>query len=656
MQKQTHLTLKTLVAVACVAVLALVVSHAGEDPSEGPLQFEELLALSADEGIAPLSLDSCNFTSPISVWEADARDCARVLQGPAWWEPVLYWVFRSGGINSLYLHFTSSADVPILFDEDDYAWFTRTDAQDGFFYPQPRKTLTPGYWKNWENHFVEDFMALFVFGVNENSLLFGEEGCFGKVDLDNVSDLLSTKGKTTPLEKLRVQLLATWLTIEASFLPLTTQIEPASVPGASAFFGNDPRALHVDPVGAIIARGGVVGTIEDLVASEELSDADIEVLKNVLDAINNGDPSVVKGGTVVEPGLMWEAHLAQTQYLSHYTRLRRFVYPSSLSPRYRQPPGLAASWACTEGLSLHQGVALRRDFTLGGEIMPDPIVDLVSPLRFGMSAYLVLEPTDIGIPDEPRSGIDQVLITIGDRVHDISVEYDPDDDPETQFHQFLNAVTRGTGLEAFTLKFVANYATYFGTPRFSTRVHAVLTADTHWKLENIQIANQGSLDPRAWFVVPDPDRTLPVFPDEALASYGKAVQSLVTLHLEVNPVVVIGKTPLYGTLPQTVSIRATNIGRVDSSAITITDTVPPGLAASNFSVPPTSITGSIPTGQTITWDLPFLEGSKRFGVRYGTVTLLYDLSGTVTGRVEAPGATVDWNGETSRSTEIILVP
>jgi len=564
----------------------------------------------------------CSGTEPLSIWEAVDRGCATFRQDPpSFGQPILY---PASVGSALFIQLASQAAGPIVVEGDEFVFLTDEGAQDAFLHVMPRDTRTAGYWSNWENHFTEEFMARFVQWVNEDSILFGPGELYGEVTTDNAHDLLKVRGGSTALEKLRRQLLATWLDIEASYVPINARIEPAAISGAEALLGTAPRALHVDPVSKPPTenlRGGVIGTIEELVDGGGLTKSEILVLKDVLDAINNDRSDVVVDGLVIEPEQTYETLIAQRHVASTYARI-------SEMPDLRQPPGLAAVWLCTEGLSLSQGVA-PADFGPGGEIIPDALRDLVDDLRFGVVGF-----TDVAMP--PRMGTDRVRLTVGRRVYDFTVEYDGSEAAEDQFLRFVDTITRGTGIEVITRRLDR-----FG---FTWR-YAILRSTKHWKLENIESAGPAPwLNSGMAWVSPD-----------VYAAYGEPAQYLVWFHLEDHPAVLIGKTPLYGSPPHTVRIRVTNIGLPHSGPITVTDTVPAGLEADSFSVEPDSMV-SLPTGeQTLTWELPPLDGSMVGGIHPSQI-IEYSLDGSVAERTVVPGAIAEWDGQMSRSADVVLVP
>jgi len=565
------------------------------------------------------------YPDPMSPWEAVARGAATIVEDPpSFGQPLLYPVKSAS--NAVFIHLDNATDVRLILEREDFIHLGHPDAQDGILFPPPRQARTHGFWKSWDNHAAPEFMERWLRWVNEDSILFGPGEMYGEVDLDNVVEMMTTPPRPSATDHLRVQLLATWLSIQAELLPLNAWIEPSGVQGVAGLLGDGPIALHVDPVDNgvySIQRGGVIGTIETLVDGGVMVHQEVEALKDLLDAINNGNTHVLTQGSVIQPRQIWETIIAQNQDRSLYGRMEG-------DPDYRQPPGLASVWPCTEGLGLSQIVATAQ-FGLGGEIMPDPIKEIARPLRFGLV-------TSARVGGDPWEGTDVVTLMVGGKTFTKTVQYDLSQTADEQLRAFLAELGRGTGLEVHT-------QTYHPPGSPYSFLYAVVRSRWHWKLENVETAGR-----YPWFRSRVPD----VSPD-AYATYGIQLQNLIWLHLEVNPAVVVGKTPLYGTLPQSVQVRVTNLGRQPSGSILVRDTVPRGLVASNFSIPPENVAGGPGGAQVLTWHLPPLDGSEALGI-HPEHTITYEMDGTVTRRTLVPGATALWNGQTSYSAPAILAP
>jgi hypothetical protein len=225
-----------------------------------------------------------------------------------------------------------------------------------------------------------------------------------------------------------------------------------------------------------------------------------------------------------------------------------------------------------------------------------------------------------------------VVLSVGGKEYTRTVEYDPADSAMDQFRQFIEEITHATGIEAHVQE-----VTYESTGY--TRLIAVLRADRHWKLENVEWAGSYPFLYDYWSPV---ENTM-------IATYGLPLQYLVWLHLDSRPAVVVGRTPLYGTTPQGNLLRVLNIGRMESGFVRVEEPVPAGLAASAFSPPPEG------EGRTLHWILDPIPGSELDGIHYGH-DVYYNLDGPVTARIVVPGATLSHDGVVNRSAETILDP
>lgn len=559
-------------------------------------------------------------SDPMPVWEAYGRGLATLRMDPeAFGQSILYPTSFSSG--AVYVQLDNDAPGRLILGPDDFVHFSDPGAQDGFLFPAPRSGRTHGFWTSWSNRFHPDFLAMWLGWIEEDSLLFGAGDLYGPVDLANLDEMLRSPAHPTAEELLRVQLLTTWLSLEAGFLPAHAEIHPSA---ATDLLGDGPRALHVDPVsrpGITIDRGGVLGDLELAVESGALTAPQIEGLKNLLDAINNGDRAALGRGAVIEPRQVWENFIAQLHERSLTAR-------RSGDPATRQPPGLASIWTCTEGLGLSQSVATK-ELGLGGEILPEPMRNLARPLRFGLASSIAIGAT-------PRSGLDVVRIDLGGETHVREVSYDPSEEAEDQFRRFIAEITRGTGLQAHIQQ--VSLLTV-------DALYAVVSAPIPWRLANVEVAG-----PFPWF------RPAPLAPgDHAWATYGLQLQYRIWLHLDANPAVVVGRTPLVGSSPAQIAVRATNLGRRPTTAVRIVEQLPPGVEVDTFQPPPSSRSGSAATGWTLVWDLPPLDGSEAGGV-HASHEVRYRLTKVAFGPLRLPPARARWNGQESLSTPSIVEP
>jgi len=133
---------------------------------------------------------------------------------------------------------------------------------------QPR---TIGYWKNWSNHYAAAQMQSFV------DLVRGGSSVFANLTVDQVATIL-TMGKQTPMiDKAKAQLLAVWLNLACGNLGADSQADLTSINGWQQVFDSSPVSVWQ-----------IVEKVESVFAANNSSYPNWEVIKDVLDGLNNG--------------------------------------------------------------------------------------------------------------------------------------------------------------------------------------------------------------------------------------------------------------------------------------------------------------------------------------------------------------------------------
>ena len=133
---------------------------------------------------------------------------------------------------------------------------------------------TIGYWKNWDKHYTPEIMQIFIENVKTAS------GMFNTLTIDNIDTFFKITRHSTMEEKGQAQLLASWLNIVSAQLGVDVQVDISSILGWKTVIADDDGALTVNEL---------LNQIDQLYLSDAtLTKEQLETIKNILDALNNG--------------------------------------------------------------------------------------------------------------------------------------------------------------------------------------------------------------------------------------------------------------------------------------------------------------------------------------------------------------------------------
>lgn len=133
---------------------------------------------------------------------------------------------------------------------------------------------TIGYWKNWENHYPRSVMETFVTNVKASS------GLFCDLTVDNLKSYLTLTRFSTMKEKGEAQLLASWLNVVSAQLGVDVQVDISSIAGWQTVINDADGILSVNDLLKQIDK--------NYLSNPTLTKEQWEVIKNILDALNNG--------------------------------------------------------------------------------------------------------------------------------------------------------------------------------------------------------------------------------------------------------------------------------------------------------------------------------------------------------------------------------
>jgi hypothetical protein len=133
---------------------------------------------------------------------------------------------------------------------------------------------TIGYWKNWNNHFTAAQMTALVAKVRAGSTLFSD------LQVADVYTILQLDKKTDMQSKAKAQFLAVWLNMAADYLGFDTSVNVSKISGWRAVVTSADSTGHVTVL-------TLVNEVESYFVSGQWSRDVWEVIKNVLDALNN---------------------------------------------------------------------------------------------------------------------------------------------------------------------------------------------------------------------------------------------------------------------------------------------------------------------------------------------------------------------------------
>lgn len=163
-------------------------------------------------------------------------------------------------------HDSVSKPVVVPEGESGIADFTVYDSAYG---NQPR---TIGYWKNWSNHYTQAEMDALVALVRAGSTEFAN------LTTDQVAIILKVNKQSTMREKARAQYLGAWLNLASEKLGLDTVVNLTSIINWQSVV-NDSDGLTTVWI--------VMKELEEEFANNSLTMGTWEVIKNILDALNN---------------------------------------------------------------------------------------------------------------------------------------------------------------------------------------------------------------------------------------------------------------------------------------------------------------------------------------------------------------------------------
>jgi len=132
---------------------------------------------------------------------------------------------------------------------------------------------TIGYWKNWDSHYTAEMMETFIAHVKSAS------GLFSDLTVDNLKSYL-TMGRTSMEQKVQAQLLASWLNVVSAQLGVDVKVDLSSIEGW--------EQVITIPEGSVLTVGELLKQIDNLYVTDvELTKEQWEIVKNILDALNN---------------------------------------------------------------------------------------------------------------------------------------------------------------------------------------------------------------------------------------------------------------------------------------------------------------------------------------------------------------------------------
>lgn len=132
---------------------------------------------------------------------------------------------------------------------------------------------TIGYWKNWENHHPSSMMGTFLDQVRAAS------GLFEGIEAGGVRSFLTLSHTSSMERKAQAQLLASWLNVVSAELGVDVQVDVSRIAGYEQVLSGGPT-MSVDQL---------LTQIDQLLSNgSTLSTQQLEIVKNILDSLNNG--------------------------------------------------------------------------------------------------------------------------------------------------------------------------------------------------------------------------------------------------------------------------------------------------------------------------------------------------------------------------------
>jgi hypothetical protein len=510
----------------------------------------------------------------------------------------------------------------------------------------PCEPRTAAGWREWRRFYAEGGSAQDLFTmqwylseVSRHSALFGDGELFGPLTTSALDTMLAADSASPPVDALRAGLLACWLDVVTQRIPFPKAVDLAAVPGAEPLIGTGVMPVYNHPIPPDFPRGGVLGRIEDIV-QQGPDDAVLGILRVLCDAVSDG--SALREAWAISPLNRLVTLYGESTDQSYY----------SYAEGRNLPPWNILPWFCTEGGALSEYVANDQVFQLTGETAPSAVRDIVRSAPYtterivgvgGTVLYRIIAMKDTSTPEV-------VEITFGPEIRTVTIDYAGTTNQEEQVLRFLDTLNAAnTGV-----RFLYDSYIYNDTNGVDWTLYYRIwgEADRIFMLRNL--AADAAAGP--YF--------RPVYNSTPLIAAGTATatQEAIWDYMATHGSLVVGKTPLWsGSQTFPVTLKTRNIGRLESGPLTLIDVVPPGFTASDFSIPPDSV--SVVRGERILrWNLPSLAGSEviedpgHYWVFHPFHVVSYTLTDVrpAPGRFVIPGPQVRWQGETSHGVPLVI--